>query len=512
MPNNLTSSPEWKALEERHAAVSGDTISDLFSAPRTRFEGFSASAGRVLFDYSKTLIDEETRRLLLKLARSRNIESWRDKMFSGAPINNSENRAVLHTALRQSTPRDLEIEGEPVATFVEETLRRIKQISARIRASNITDIVNIGIGGSDLGPHMVYEALAPFADGPRVHFISNVDGAHLSQTLGGLDPATTLFVIASKTFTTLETMTNTNTAKAWLGAEKTGEQFIAVTGNESAAQGFGISEDNILPLRDWVGGRYSLWSAIGLSNAIALGYDNFEKLLDGAHAADQHFQSTPLESNIPVLMALVGIWHRNFCGYDALAILPYAQNLHRFPRYIQQLDMESNGKSVDRDGHDVDYQTSPVVFGEPGTNGQHAFFQMLHQGSMVVPCDFIIVRRPEHDLAKHHKHLLSNALAQSEALMNGNGPAEAPYKKFDGNRPSISVVLDRLDPYNLGMLLALYEHKIFVQGAIWNLNSFDQWGVELGKKIAKNITQAIDSKENKGASTPLLDYILGHKA
>lgn len=516
----LTKKPEWAALNKHHAKLSKQRIGDLFAEDAQRFSNFSEQLDGLLFDYSKTLVTTETMDHLTALAKACGVEEWRDKMFAGEKVNTTENRAVLHMALRGSTAQDLEIDGENVAGFAAQSLELIKTVSTRIRTEKtFTDVVNIGIGGSDLGPHMVCDALKPFADGPRVHFVSNIDGAHLAQALQDLDPKTTLFIIASKTFTTLETLTNAESAKDWmrnaLGEANTANHFMAITENEDGAKAFGIKAENILPLREWIGGRYSLWSTIGVTIAIQTGYEKFEQLLAGAHSMDRHFESAPLAENIPVIMAMIGVWHRNFCGYGAQAILPYAQNLHKFPGYLQQIDMESSGKSVDLDGKPVTYETGPVIFGEPGTDNQHAFFQLLHQGTGVVPCDFIMALQPEHDLDHHHIALLANAVAQSEALMSGNGAPENAHQKFEGNRPACSIVLNRLDPYHLGMLLALYEHKIFVQGVIWTINSFDQWGVELGKNLAREIIQAFDNKEKidkiPSGSKPLLDYILRHR-
>lgn len=505
--NSRTEMPSWKALEAHHDALKGTRIADLFAQNPARFSEFSAQHEGLLFDYSKTLSTSETLENLIALAKACDLEGWRDKLFSGEKINNSEDRAALHTLLR--TPVD-QIEEADHKSFIAGVLDQIKTISTQLRESNITDVINIGIGGSDIGPHMACEALIPFADGPRTHFVSNIDGAHLQQTLAGLKPENTVFIISSKTFTTLETLTNARSALAWAGDTS---RFYAVTTNAEEAQKFGIEQERILPLKDWIGGRYSVWSAIGLSLALQIGFESFERFLAGAHSIDQHFKTAPLDKNIPVLMALIGIWHRNFCDYDALAILPYAENLNRFPRYIAQLDMESNGKSMDREGRPVDYKTSPVVFGEAGTDGQHAFFQLLHQGTEIIPCDFVIIAQLERIVGEHHNWLLANAIAQTETLMHGNhGESAPPHQTFPGNRPSTSLVLDRLDPYHLGMLMALYEHKIFVQGALWNINSFDQWGVELGKKIAKNVYGDLKASPSQGAQNTLTTYIRNKNA
>ena len=508
----LTQRDAWKKLKAHRAQIQTTQMRDLFAADAKRFENFHVSVKGMLFDYSKHIATDETMGLLMQLARQSALEERRDAMFAGEAINTSEKRAALHTALRGSTGPNLKNSGESVAEFVEQTLAQIKTLAEKIRGGNYTDVVHIGIGGSDLGPQLVYEALKSFADGPRVHFVSNMDGAHITQTLKNLKPQSTVFIIASKTFTTLETIANATVAMAWSG---TPGNFFAVTANDAEAKKFGIAGDHILPLREWIGGRYSLWSAIGLPIAVACGFENFEKLLDGAHAADTHFKTANLEQNIPAIMGLLGIWYRNFHDLRAHAILPYAQDLHRLPAYIRQLDMESNGKSVDRAGKPVDYQTAPVIFGEPGTNGQHAFFQLLHQGTDILPCDFIAAVRASHDLPGHHTRLLANALAQSKAMMEGDDSAAEPYRKFPGNRPSSTLLLDIIDPWHMGLLLAFYEHKTFVQGAIWDLNSFDQWGVELGKKLAINITEVLENnKETKftESSTPgLIRHILKNK-
>jgi glucose-6-phosphate isomerase len=481
--------PAWKKLAAHRKKLAGVHIKDLFAKDTQRFEDFHLEYEGLLLDYSRHPVTKETLALLAALAN--NVEKAREQMFTGERINTTENRAVLHMALRGSVSENIEIDDENVSAFVRESLAKIRDVAGKIRKDkNITDVVHIGIGGSDLGPRMVTEALAALADGPHVHFVSNIDGTHLARTLINLNPQKTVFIIASKTFTTIETMTNAKSALAW---GKDAAKFYAVTANEGAAKTFGIPTENILPLRDWIGGRYSLWSAAGLPIAVSAGFTNFEKLLAGARAMDAHFCEAPLSRNMPVILALLGIWQRNFWERGALAVLPYAQDLAVFPAYIQQLDMESNGKSVDRDGKKIDYATSPVVFGEPGTGSQHAFFQLLHQGTDIILCDFIAVKNSTHKLPGHHTKLLANALAQAKALMAGNGKDAAPHQAFDGNRPSSMIILESLDPYHLGLLLALYEHKIFVQGVIWNVNSFDQWGVELGKKLAKNITQSLEN-------------------
>lgn len=509
--NSLTEKTEWWALEAHHKTLTHVKIADLFAQNHDRFSKFSRSLDGILLDYSKTCITDETLSLLIDLAQSCALEDWRDKMFSGAALNNSENRAVLHPALRGSARDDLEVDGENVNAFVAGTLSQIKALSEKMcRNKTFTDIVNIGVGGSDIGPHMVCKALLDSADGPRMHFVSNIDGTHLQQTLDQLDPQSTLFIISSKTFTTLETMVNAQSAKNWLGELPLSEHLIAVTENEHGAEKFGVSSEHIIPMRNWIGGRFSLWSGIGFSIALSIGYDGFEQLLAGAHAIDRHFQTAPLAKNIPVLMALIGIWHRNFCGYDAHAIIPYAQNLDLFPSFVQQLEMESNGKSVDRDGKYIDYQTSPIIFGGTGTDSQHAFFQMFHQGTTIIPCDLIVPVHANHDLHAHHAHIIANAVAQSEALMRGRQDENAPHKNFEGNRPSNMIVLSNLDPYHLGMLIALYEHKIFVEGIIWNINSYDQWGVELGKNIAQNISQVIENERNIKKESASVEGVLSY--
>jgi glucose-6-phosphate isomerase len=503
----LTERGSWKALVRHAESMKSLTLRALFKADPQRFDKFHVNCDGLLLDYSKHNISEETLILLMQLAQECGVEDLREAMFNGAPINTTENRAVLHVALRGSVDENLTIEGENVAQFVNSTLEKIQYHSENIRKSQVTDVVNIGIGGSDLGPRMVCEALRHFADGPRLHFVSNIDGAHISETLSGLKPETTVFIIASKTFTTLETMTNAHTALGWSGRV---ENFIGVTSNEKAALEFGIAPDHILPMRDWVGGRYSLWAAIGLPIAVSAGFENFKKLLQGACAMDTHFRTAPLKDNIPVIMAMLGVWYRNFFDYRTHAVIPYAENLQRFSAYIQQLDMESNGKHVDREGRRVNYATAPVVFGEPGTNAQHAFFQLLHQGTDITPCDFIAAVNPTHDLPGHHTRLLANMLAQARALMQGQPDAPEPHKKFEGNRPSSTILLENLNPEYLGMLLALYEHKFFVQGVIWNINSFDQWGVELGKSMARNITHSLNDPEQNAMTDSSTEGLVSH--
>ncbi len=488
---SLTQRPEWKSLKSHKETL--PPLKELNNRLTLSNQG-------VMLDYSKNSVTEETLTKLIALAKACDLEDWRDKMFSGDKINNTEERAVLHTALRAS---------HGLTPSVDDTLARMKDISAKIRAEGkITDVVNIGIGGSDLGPHMVCESLKHLENTPRVHFVSNVDGAHITQTLKYLDPKTTLFLIASKTFTTQETMTNAHTARTWFlntcSEKDIPEHFLALSTNKDAVITFGIPEENMFPFKDWVGGRYSLWSSIGLSICLSVGFDNFRSLLDGASAMDQHFKTAPLDQNMPVILGLLGVWYRNFWAAESVALLPYAQGLHRFPAFLQQMDMESNGKSVTRDGQSVNYATGPIIFGEAGTNGQHAFYQLIHQGTSLIPCDFILIKKPYNGNADHHKKLLANGLAQADALMNGQTLEEAgsdPHRVFEGNRPSNTIVLDELSPFHLGQLIALYEHKVFVQGIIWGLNSFDQPGVELGKILANNILK-------NGATTPLHRYVL----
>jgi glucose-6-phosphate isomerase len=483
----------------------------LFAADPSRFERFSHRLEDLLVDYSKQLVSDETLRLLHTLARERGVEALRDLMFAGARINVTEDRPVLHVALRNRSSRPIVVDGRDVMPDVKAALDHLRDFSDRVRSgavtgytgSRFTDVVNIGIGGSDLGPAMVTQALTPYTrDAPRLHFVSNVDGAHLSEALRTLDPATTLFIIASKTFTTEETMMNARSARQWFlanaapsASDAVAKHFVAVSTNEREVRQFGISPANMFIFWDWVGGRYSLWSSIGLPIAIAIGFERFEQLLDGAFRLDEHFRTARVEENIPITLALIGIWNCDFLGAESLAVLPYDQYLQRFPAYLQQLDMESNGKRVDRDGVPVDVPTGPVLWGEPGTNGQHAFYQLLHQGTRLIPCDFLVAAEPRHSLPGHHDTLLANCFAQSEALAFGRPEADTPHRVFPGNRPSTTMLYRRLDPRTLGMLIALYEHKVFVQGAIWNVNSFDQWGVELGKQLARVIRPEIEASD-----------------
>lgn len=525
--SRLTDSLSWKALDAHHKAISPVHMRQLFANDARRFEKFSVCWNDFLLDYSKNRITEETMQLLLNLAREADVEEWRERMFNGGKINFTENRAVLHVALRNRSRRPMLVDGRDVMPEVVRVLERMRIFSNAVRngewrgytGKRMTDIVSIGIGGSDLGPVMVTEALKPYGSTElRVHFVSNVDGTHIAEVLKSVSPETTLFLIASKTFTTQETMTNAGTARIWfLEAAKDirhiAKHFVALSTNAQEVKNFGIDPDHMFEFWDWVGGRYSLWSAIGLSIALYIGFDNFEELLAGAFDMDQHFRTAALEKNMPVILGLLGIWYNNFFGAQTHAILPYDQYLHRFPAYFQQGDMESNGKSVDRDGVKVDYSTGPVIWGEPGTNGQHAFYQLMHQGTKLIPADFIAPIETHNPVGDHHRILLSNFFAQTEALMKGKTPEEArsemrssgmsdgevenllPHKIFEGNRPTNSIMFKKLTPRTLGSLIALYEHKVFVQGIIWRINSFDQWGVELGKQLAKSILPELKSAD-----------------
>ena len=514
---SLESSPAWAALTEHHHEVASLEMRELFEHDSERFAHFSIELGPILFDFSKNRITRETINLLGELASAAGVDAAVREMFSGSAINWTEDRAVLHVALRNRSNTPIEVDGVDVMPAVNTVLEKMRVFSDDLRSGRwlgatgkpIRTVVNIGIGGSDLGPVMITEALGAYHDGPDVRFISNVEATDYVQKIGGLDPEETLFVVASKTFTTQETMTNAHTARKWLvgelGEEAVARHFVALSTNHEAVVAFGIEPQNVFEFWDWVGGRYSSWSAIGLTIAVAVGFDRFVELLEGAHAMDRHFAGTPFDRNIPVLMALLGVWYANFFNAASHAVLPYDQYLHRFPAYLQQGDMESNGKAVDRDGNPVNYTTGPVIWGEPGTNGQHAFFQLIHQGTQLIPCDFIGAVNPAHPEGDHHEKLMANFFAQTEALMRGKTEHEAraelasqgldaeaidalaPHKVFPGNRPSNTILLDRLTPRSLGMLVAAYEHKTFVQGVIWRINSFDQWGVELGKVLAKTI-------------------------
>lgn len=525
---NPTETQAWKALKTHFEELKDRQMRDLFDEDPNRFEEFSLRFEEgdttLLVDFSKNRITKETLQKLQELAVECKLSEAIEKMFSGDHINQTEDRAVLHVALRNRTNTAIEDGGKNVMEEVNEVLQHMEDFSSKIisgewkgyTGKRITDIVNIGIGGSDLGPVMVTEALKPYWQKPmQVHFVSNVDGTHIAETLKKLSPETTLFMIASKTFTTQETMTNANTARDWFLASANekkhiAKHFVALSTNIKEAEKFGIDKANIFGFWDWVGGRYSLTSAIGLPIACVIGFDNFRQLLEGFHAMDNHFRYTPAEKNIPVILALIGIWYNNFFGAQTEAILPYDQYLHRFPAYFQQGNMESNGKSVDRYGHKVRYETGPIVWGEPGTNGQHAFYQLIHQGTKLIPCDFIAPAISHNPIGDHHAKLLSNFFAQTEALMKGKTAEEVkaelekegksaeeideltPFKVFEGNRPTNSFLLKKITPHSLGVLIALYEHKIFTQGVIWNIFSFDQWGVELGKQLAKSILSELE--------------------
>lgn len=538
----LTRSSAWKLLEEHFAKISHSHMRDMFTEDPQRFENFSLKLNDILFDYSKNIIDSETMENLYRLADECKVSEWITKMFDGEAINHSENRAVLHTALRNKSGQAIMVDGVDVMPEVREEYERVKVLAEAIRTRTwrgyfgqpITDIVNIGIGGSHLGPLMVTEALRPYAlHDLNMHFVSNVDENHIHDTLEFLNPETTFFIIASKSFTTQDTMVNAETARQW-HVNKVGndshidKHFSAVTSNTKAAIEFGINENNIFRMWDWIGGRYSLWSAIGLPIVIAIGQDNFDQLLNGAYEADQHFRNAPMHENIPVTMAVLGIWYNNFFDAQTTAVLPYDQHLHKFPAYLQQADMESNGKYIDRQGQLVDYTTGPVLFGEIGIAAQHAFFQLLHQGTKLVPADILAPISNFHCIARHHRALMSNVFAQTEALMKGKTEQEAyaelkdtgldeaaiktllPNKIFPGNRPTSTFLFNSLNPATLGSLIALYEHKIFVQGIIWNINSFDQWGVELGKQLATGILQELDNddaiKSHDSSTNGLINY------
>ncbi len=520
---NPTQSRRWSKLQDHHRNIKDVEMKDLFASDPERFNRFHIQFKDILVDYSKNRITDETIKLLLDLADEAGVEKAVKNMFTGEKINETENRAVLHVALRNRKNSPIYVEGQDVMPQVNTVLQKMEVFSKKIRSGEwkgytgdrITDIVNIGIGGSDLGPVMVTEALRPYADKAlSVHFVSNIDGTHLTEVLKKLNPATTLFMIASKTFTTQETMTNAFSARDWFlkqagDSAHVARHFVALSTNVTKVEEFGIDTDNMFEFWDWVGGRYSLWSAIGLSIACYIGFDNFAELLEGAHEMDQHFLETPFDDNIPVILALIGIWYNNFFDAATEAILPYDQYLHRFPAYFQQGNMESNGKSTDRAGQKVDYQTGPIIWGEPGTNGQHAFYQLIHQGTKMIPADFLAPAVSHNPIGEHHNILLSNFFAQTEALMNGKTKAEVvtelknqgksdeeiakltPHKVFEGNKPTNSVLFKKLTPRVLGSLIAMYEHKIFVQGVIWNIFSFDQWGVELGKQLANRILPEI---------------------
>ncbi|MBK1694829.1 glucose-6-phosphate isomerase [Chromatium weissei] len=540
----VNQTPQWQALQRHWDELRTARITDLFAADAKRASAMRLTVAGLYLDYSKNLVTPETLKLLLALAETADLPSWTQRMFNGEAINNTENRAVLHIALRNRSNRPILVNGTNVMPLINTVLARMEQFVDRVRTGDwrghtgrrITDVVNIGIGGSNLGPKMVCAALAPYQrDDLRLHFVSNVDGTHLVETLARLNPETTLFIVASKTFTTQETMTNATSARSWLLAAL-GDQtavarhFVAVSTNAERVTKFGIDTSNMFGFWDWVGGRYSLWSAIGLPIALAVGFDRFIELLEGAHAMDEHFRTAPLAENMPVLLGLIGVWYANFAEARTHAVLPYDQSLRYFAAYLQQGDMESNGKRVTRDGVAVEYSTGPVVWGEPGTDGQHAFYQLIHQGTQLIPADFIGAVHSHNELGDHHSKFMANFFAQTEALMRGRTEAEAltelrtngmpeeqalalaPHRTFPGNRPTNSILMERLTPRTLGALIALYEHRIFTQGIIWNVNSFDQWGVELGKQLASVILDEIQfgkiTANHDPSTRTLLDYFI----
>ncbi|MBN2016746.1 MAG: glucose-6-phosphate isomerase [Candidatus Cloacimonetes bacterium] len=522
-----TKTKAWQELKKHHDIMQHASMKEMFDKDADRFKNFSIQFEEILLDYSKNIINEETLELLIQLANECELKDAIDKMLTGDSINETEHRAVLHTALRNFSGKPVFVDCKDVMPEVKAVQLKMKKFSEKMlfgewkgcTGKAITDIVNIGIGGSDLGPVMVTESLKPYWKKITPNFVSNVDGTHIAETLKNLNPETTLFMIASKTFTTQETMTNALTARTWFlenakNEDSIKKHFIAISTNEEGVKKFGIDPQNMFRFWDWVGGRYSLWSAIGLSIACTIGYDNFEQLLKGAYAMDEHFRNTSFGENMPVILALLGIWYNNFFNAQTQAILPYDQYMHRFAAYFQQGDMESNGKSTDRNGNSVNYQTGPIIWGEPGTNGQHAFYQLIHQGTKLIPCDFLAPAISHNPIGDHHMKLLSNFFAQTEALMKGKTEAEVrnqlqkagkkddeiekllPFKIFQGNKPTNSILFKKLTPYTLGSLIAMYEHKIFVQGVIWNIFSFDQWGVELGKQLAKSILPELETDEH----------------
>jgi glucose-6-phosphate isomerase len=523
---NFTETEAYKYLADHFISINEKNLKQLFTEDAARFEKFSLLFEDILVDYSKNRIDDTTIALLIQLARECKLDEAIKAMFNGEKINETEGRQVLHVALRAPANAEVLVDGKNVVKDVHAVLAKMEKFSNEIISGSwkgytgkpITDVVNIGIGGSDLGPVMVTEALKAYKNHFELHFVSNIDGTHMAETLKLVDPETTLFLVASKTFTTQETMTNANTARTWFldnGAkeEDIAKHFAALSTNAKDVAAFGIDTENMFEFWDWVGGRYSLWSAIGLPIALSIGFDNFKQLLAGAHAADEHFENAEFEINIPVILGLIGVWYINFFDAETQAILPYDQYMHRFAAYFQQGDMESNGKHVDRNGHEVSYETGPIIWGEPGTNGQHAFYQLIHQGTRLIPSDFIAPAQSLNPIGQHHPILLSNFFAQTEALMNGKTKEQvvaelendgknaeeieklAPFKVFEGNRPTNSIILKKITPFNLGSLIAMYEHKIFVQGVIWNIFSFDQWGVELGKQLAKSILPELEGDE-----------------
>ncbi len=522
---NPTQTSAWKKLMTHYEEMKKVGIKTLFDNDASRFVKMSIQFNELFFDYSKNIITDETKQYLLELAVESDLKTAIEAMFNGEKINETENRAVLHTALRNFSDTSIVVDGEDVMREIRRVQQQMKTFCDKIHqgewrgytGKKIKHIVNIGIGGSDLGPVMVTEALRPYwVEGIQAHFVSNVDGTHIVETLKGLDAEETLFLIASKTFTTQETMTNAHTAREWFLSSAKEEKhialhFVALSTNEKDVKAFGVATENMFVFWDWVNGRYSLWSSIGLSIALTIGYDNFEQLLRGAQQSDKHFRDTPFEQNIPVIMGVIGLWYTNFFGAETEAILPYDQYMHRFAAYFQQGNMESNGKHTNRDGINVTYKAGPIVWGEPGTNGQHAFYQLIHQGTHLIPCDFIAPAVSHNPIGEHHSILLSNYFAQTEALMNGKSKQEVadelkgmnktqmekliPFKVFEGNRPTNSFLLKKITPFSLGSLIALYEHKIFVQGVIWNIFSFDQWGVELGKQLATKVYSELKNDE-----------------
>lgn len=543
--SSLTQSPAWSALQAHHPVMAKQHLRALFQKDSQRFDQFSLIFNDILLDYSKQPVNGETIQLLIALAQQQRLEDWIARMFAGEKINSTEHRAALHIALRSE--HSVKVDDIDVMPDIQRVLAQMERFSNAIHSGtrtgytgkHFTDIVNIGIGGSDLGPVMVTEALKPYGlAGITPHFVSNIDGAHLSAILQRLDPATTLFVIASKTFTTQETLTNARSAREWFLAQGGREQdiarhFVAVSTHRAAVEQFGINPDNMFEFWDWVGGRYSLWSAIGLPIALALGMDNFYSLLAGARAMDQHFSTAPLAQNMPVILGLLGIWQINFCGASSRAVLPYDQSMHRFSAYLQQLEMESNGKRITRNGEVVDYATGEIVWGEPGTNGQHAFYQLLHQGTQTFSADFLAPCQSHYPIGNHHRLLLANFFAQTEALMMGKNEQEVraeltskgmsgetlekllPHKIFPGNRSTTSILFKKLDPQTLGSLIALYEHKVFVQSVIWNINPFDQWGVELGKELAGKIMPELQQNalvtSHDASTNGLINYFKAHQ-
>ncbi|MFT6854598.1 MAG: glucose-6-phosphate isomerase [Cyclobacteriaceae bacterium] len=524
---NPKDTKSWEQLTNHFSSIKETHLAQLFADDKDRFNKFSLRFEDILFDYSKNRITEETLNLFERLLQEIDLNDAIEKMFNGTAINKTEKRAVLHVALRNRSNTKFIVDGKDVMPEVNNVLKKMKLFTSKLHNGElkgytgkpINTIVNIGIGGSDLGPYMVTEALKPYTkENIKTYYVSNVDGSHIYTTLNQVDPETTLFIIASKTFTTQETMTNAQSAKTWFlkyGEElDVAKHFIAISTNKESVEAFGIDSDNMFEFWDWVGGRYSLWSSIGMSIACTIGYENFEELLDGAHAMDNHFKDAPVKENIPILLAILGIWYNNFFGAETQAILPYDQYMHRFAAYFQQGDMESNGKSVARNGETIDYQTGPVIWGEPGTNGQHAFYQLIHQGTKIIPCDFLAPAKSQNPIGDHHEKLLANFFAQTEALMNGKTKEKviaelestdiskeeleelAPFKVFEGNKPTNSILFKILTPRTLGSLIAMYEHKIFVQGIVWNVFSFDQWGVELGKQLAKEILPKLSGEEH----------------